>query len=50
MATDETKTMVSTLVKDSFFDDPFFSDWWKDFDKPMQSWSQKFDRQISGGQ
>ncbi len=42
------KTAVSTIVKDSFFDDPFFSDWWKDFDAPMEEYEKKFDRQISG--
>ncbi len=39
---------VSTVVKDSFFDDPFFSDWWKDFDAPIQqTYDKTFQRQIS---
>ena len=43
------KVAVSTIVKDSFFDDPFFSDWWKDFDAPMQqTYDKTFQRQISG--
>ncbi|XP_040579945.2 uncharacterized protein [Lepeophtheirus salmonis] len=39
--------LVSTTVKDSFFDDPFFKDWWNDFDVPMQSYNKTFNRQIS---
>ena len=47
--TTETKTYVSTVVKDGFFDDPFFSDWWKDFDAPAQKeYDVTFQRQISG--
>ncbi len=47
--TNETQTAVATVVKDSFFDDPFFSDWWKDFDAPMmQTYDTTFQRQISG--
>ena len=43
------RVAVSTIVKDSFFDDPFFSDWWKDFDAPMQqTYDKTFQRQISG--
>ena len=45
----ENRVCVSTSVKDSFFDDPFFSDWWKDFDAPMQqTYDKAFQRQISG--
>ena len=43
------KALVSTEVKDGFFDDPFFSDWWKDFDAPAQKqYDVTFQRQISG--
>jgi len=46
---DDSKVAVSTAVKDSFFDDPFFSDWWKDFDSSAQkTYDQTFDKQISG--
>lgn len=46
---EDDKTAVSTVVRDAFFDDPFFSDWWKDFDQPMQNTYQNtFERQISG--
>ncbi len=42
------KVAVSTIVKDSFFDDPFFSDWWKDFDAPaQQTYDKTFQSQIS---
>ena len=45
----ENRVSVMTSVKDSFFDDPFFSDWWKDFDAPMQqTYDKTFQRQISG--
>ena len=45
----ENRVSVMTSVKDSFFDDPFFSDWWKDFDAPMQqTYDTAFQRQISG--
>ena len=33
-------------VKDTFFDDPFFKDWWNDFDAPMKD--KTLQRQISG--
>ena len=49
MSSGDTRVCVSTSVKDSFFDDPFFSDWWKDFDAPMQqTYDKAFQRQISG--
>ena len=49
MSSSENRVCVSTSVKDSFFDDPFFSDWWKDFDAPMQqTYDKAFQRQISG--
>ncbi len=49
MSSGDTRICVSTVVKDSFFEDPFFSDWWKDFDAPMeQTYSTAFQRQISG--
>jgi hypothetical protein len=45
----EEKTAVKTFVKDSFFDDPFFSDWWKEFDVPeVENYEKKLDRQPSG--
>ena len=45
----ENRVCVSPSAKDSFFDDPFFSDWWKDFDAPMQqTYDKAFQRQISG--
>ena len=45
------RTVVTTEVKDGFFDDPFFSDWWKDFDAPAQkTYDVAFQRQISGRQ
>ena len=37
---------ISMDVKDSFFDDPFFRDWWNDFDAPMKD--KTLQRQISG--
>ena len=37
---------VSTVVRDDFFNDPFFKDWWADFDLPMRN--VQFSRQISG--
>ena len=49
MSGGENRVCVSTSVKESFFDDPFFSDWWKDFDAPMQqTYDKAFQRQISG--
>ena len=49
MSSGDNRVCVSTSVKDSFFDDPFFSDWWKDFDAPMQqTYDKAFQRQISG--
>jgi hypothetical protein len=37
---------ISMDIKDSFFDDPFFRDWWNDFDAPMKD--KTLQRQISG--
>ena len=37
---------VSTIVRDDFFNDPFFKDWWADFDMPLRN--VQFSRQISG--
>ena len=37
---------ISMDVKDTFFDDPFFRDWWNDFDVPMKD--KTLQRQISG--
>ena len=48
-AADEGKnTYVATVVRDDFFNDPFFKNWWADFDKPMSTWDKTFNRQISG--
>ena len=49
MAEDKKKCMgkeISMDVKDTFFDDPFFRDWWNDFDVPMKD--KTLQRQISG--
>ena len=35
---------VSTVGRDDFFNDPFFKDWWADFDVPMAA----INRQTSG--
>ena len=44
----ERKKCISTTIKDSFFDDPFFKDWWSDFDdSTMDSYNRNFQRQIS---
>ena len=40
------QTNVSTIVRDDFFNDPFFKDWWADFDMPFKT--VQFNRQISG--
>jgi len=45
--TGDDQKAVFTSIKDSFFDDPFFKDWWNDFDLPMQSYNKSFNRQIS---
>ena len=37
---------VSTIIRDDFFNDPFFKDWWADFDLPLRN--IQFNRQISG--
>ena len=39
---------VSTVVRDDFFNDPFFKDWWADFDMPFKT--VQFNRQVSGEQ
>ena len=41
-------TAVSTVVRDDFFNDPFFKDWWADFDVPSAVRGTQIDRQISG--
>ena len=49
MAEDKKKCLgkeISMDVKDTFFDDPFFRDWWNDFDVPMKD--KTLQRQISG--
>ena len=49
MAEDKRKNLgkeISMDVKDTFFDDPFFRDWWNDFDVPMKD--KTLQRQISG--
>ena len=44
----EHKKCISTTIKDSFFDDPFFKDWWNDFDfDAMDGYNKNFQRQIS---
>jgi len=48
MAEDKRKNLgkeISMDVKDTFFDDPFFRDWWNDFDVPMKD--KTLQRQIS---
>ena len=37
---------VSTIIRDDFFNDPFFKDWWGDFDLPLRN--VQFNRQLSG--
>ena len=44
MAESEGNMYVATVVRDDFFNDPFFKDWWADFDVPMAA----FNRQTSG--
>ena len=41
-------SVVGTVVRDDFFNDPFFKDWWADFDAPLAHWDKTFHRQISG--
>ena len=43
----ENRKVISLDVKDTFFDDPFFRDWWNDFDLPKQN-AASFQRQVSG--
>jgi hypothetical protein len=40
---------VSTVGRDDFFNDPFFKDWWADFDSPAAVTGTQLDRQVSGG-
>ena len=40
---------VSTVGRDDFFNDPFFKDWWADFDAPLAVAGKQFNRQVSGG-
>ena len=39
---------VITVGRDDFFNDPFFKDWWADFDLPLARAGKQLDRQISG--
>ena len=39
---------VATVGRDDFFNDPFFKDWWADFDTPSAKAGKQLDRQISG--
>ena len=39
---------VTTVGRDDFFNDPFFKDWWADFNGPLDS-GKESDKQISGG-
>ena len=48
MSESEGNTYVATVVRDDFFNDPFFKDWWADFDVPMAALNRNFNRQISG--
>ena len=41
---------VTTVGRDDFFNDPFFKDWWADFDLPLAGAGRQLDRQISGGE
>jgi len=43
MSEQEDNMYVATVVRDDFFNDPFFKDWWADFDVPMAA----FNRQTS---
>jgi len=47
MTESEGNTYVATVVREDFFNDPFFKDWWADFDVPMAAWDKTFNRQIS---
>ena len=38
--------VVTTVGRDDFFNDPFFKDWWADFDSP----GKQLDRQNSGAE
>lgn len=40
------ENQVSTIIRDDFFNDPFFKDWWGDFDLPLRN--VQFNRQLSG--
>ena len=39
---------VTTVGRDDFFNDPFFKDWWADFDLPLAGAGRQLNRQISG--
>ena len=39
---------VSTVGRDDFFNDPFFKDWWADFDASAATTGKQSSRQISG--
>ena len=39
---------VATVGRDDFFNDPFFKDWWADFDVPTAVRGTQLDRQASG--
>ena len=49
MASDDS-TGVSTVIRDDFFNDPFFKDWWADFEAPksISASDSLLQRQISG--
>ena len=40
---------VSTVGRDDFFNDPFFKDWWADFDAPAAMAGKQISRLVSGG-
>merc|ERR1712106_243766 len=40
---------LATVGRDDFFNDPFFKDWWADFDAPSAKAGKQLDRQISDG-
>ena len=39
---------VTTVIRDDFFNDPFFKDWWADFEAPKSVNETKIERQSSG--
>ena len=44
--TEQQGKAISTIIRDDFFNDPFFKDWWADFDMPLRN--VQFNRQVSG--